>query len=202
MTTTENEQISVERAAEGRPAQLGQVGSRRRGRQPQLPRRPSVVAEGRRRDQDGQGLHAAGARWPTPRATRCGRAAAAPCARWSSTRASTIAGKGADFPGGAHYADDYMTMLPPGLDAVRRPRPRLVRRRDLERLRRQDHDRRPGQGQRRCRSPRRASSGAASSSTSPGSAARTSSTSPRRSPTRTSWRAPRRRAPRSRRTTS
>ena len=39
-------------------------------------------------------------------------------------------------------------LLPAGQHAVRRARARLVRRPDLERLRRQDDDRRPGQGQR------------------------------------------------------
>ena len=72
--------------------------------------------------------------WPGPRA--------ASSATRSSTRSSCESGNGPSFPGGLHYADDKIGRLPPGLDAVRRARPRLVRRQDLERPRRRHHDRR------------------------------------------------------------
>ena len=59
------------------------------------------------------------------------------------------------FPGRAALRRRQDQRVPPGLDAVRRPRPRLVRRQDLERLRRPDDGRRPGQGQRRADRPAR-----------------------------------------------
>ena len=64
-------------------------------------------------------------------------------------------GKGPAFPGGLHYADDKIDAFLQGSTQYDALGPRLVRRQDLERLRRPDDGRRPGQGQRRSRSPQR-----------------------------------------------
>ena len=98
-----------------------------------------------------------------------------------------IAGKGAALRRRRALRRRLHDLLPAGLHAVRRPRPRLVRRPDLERLRRQDHHRRPGQGQRlrHRREGRRRPGHPARHGPLPGQGR--ASTWPRRSPTRTSW---------------
>ena len=138
---------AMQRAARCRRAdQLGQVGSRRRAGCAQLPRRQGGAARGPAHPQRAT-CSPCRSRWaaPTVPATRSGPAAAASSGRTCSTRAPGTATAPRPSPA------DCTTPTTPRrsscrLDAVRRARPRLVRRQALERLRRARHHRRDGPG--------------------------------------------------------
>ena len=135
------------RPAQGRPQQLGQVGGGRRGRRAELPR-PRAGARRRRPGPPGQDLlHPAPDRRPEGRPgvarSQAGRAHA------DHGRVDLGRRRRAGLPRRPALRRRHDQRLPPGLHAVRRPRPRVVRRPDVERLRRPHLHRRDGQGQRR-----------------------------------------------------
>ena len=115
---------------------------------------PEQVLAAVRLVSDGQGLHPAAAhRRPEGRPgvarPHAGRAHPGPRrVDWDGDDAPA-------FPGGLHYADDKINAFLQGSTQYDALGPRLVRRQDLERLRRPHHGRRPGQGQRRADRPAR-----------------------------------------------